>query len=549
MNYRLTGLIKKTFRGLAVFTVLTAAIALGWPAIGTCSDKNVNADLEALIQLLREKKVITPQEADTYLQRLYAAPAESTDALETELKRTQEELDRGVDQLMQKDRLTERRLEELNAKVKDEVMVKQYKSSWAERIAVNGDVRLRYQTDATDEGNEARLGGSRLEPTNIDRERARYRVRLGIRAKLIDPREKNVGKVDVGMRLATGNETSPVSTNDTIGDMFNKDSLVFDRAYLRYRWTTMEEIWGGKIPQITLIGGRMPNPFFSTDLVWDQDLNFEGLALKLENDTFSGKSWSTYLTAGIFPLDEFEYQTEGKWLYGAQLGLEHKPFWGLNYQLAVAYYAYDNIQGQLIQPSEVTDLDFDWTGINTDVVQGSNTLFDANRLNDQTVGGSRVYPAVTALASDFQELNVTLKIDIDRFYPVHVILWGDYVVNLGNDKDEMLELDPTIDNYQLEQDTGYQAGLTVGYPKPRSAGEWNLSFAYKYLESDAVLDAFTDSDFHLGGTDAQGFIAGAELGLYENVWLKLRYISTNEIIEEQGAWAVDTLQVDINGKF
>ena len=464
-----------------------------------------------------------------------------------------QQMDQNVDHLLQRDRLTERRVDELDAKVRDDIAARQYKSSWAQRIHLDGDLRLRYQSDMPDKGNDERVGEDRdgngtydYEPTDIDRDRWRYRARLGLKANLIDPREINAGKVEVGLRLSTGNEDDPVSTNETFGDMFNKDSLVLDRAYLKWSWSPVEQVWGDKIPQLSFIGGRMPNPFFSTDLVWDSDLNFEGLALKFMSDTFSGNSWSSFLTVGVFPLDEFEYNDKEKWLYGAQIGIAHKPFWGLNYKLAVALYAYENMQGKLISEDELDDFyyDGDWSAVNLAVVQGSNSIFDANRLNTALLDEE-----VLALASDFKELNLTLMVDVDRFFPIHIIFLADYVRNLGNDKEEMLRLDPSFEDYELEQDTGYRLGLTVGYPTVRAAGEWNISFIYKYLEADAVLDAFTDSDFHLGGTDAEGYIIGFQLGVYKNVWLDMRYMSTNEIIEERGAWAVDTLQVDLNAEF
>ena len=78
-----------------------------------------------------------------------------------------------------------------------------------------------------------------------------------------------------GLRLTTGNTTAPVSTNQTLGNSFNKYTVVFDQAYLKYdpyRW-------------LSVSGGRIPNPWFSTDLVWDDDLNFEGVAATLQATT------------------------------------------------------------------------------------------------------------------------------------------------------------------------------------------------------------------------------------------------------------------------
>ena len=37
-----------------------------------------------------------------------------------------------------------------------------------------------------------------------------------------------------GIRLATGNDKNPVSTNTTFGDYFNKSGFLLDQAYLKF---------------------------------------------------------------------------------------------------------------------------------------------------------------------------------------------------------------------------------------------------------------------------------------------------------------------------
>jgi hypothetical protein len=319
---------------------------------------------------------------------------------------------------------------------------------------------------------------------------------------------------------------------------------------LKYWWEPVESVWGNKIPQIALTGGRMPNPYLGTDLVWDQDVNLEGLTLQFKSDTFTGNSWRTFLTAGVYPLQEFEYNSKDKWFYGAQVGFEHQPFWGLNYKIAVAYYDYRNVQGELIRSEDLGAFDADWMTVG--FTQGGNSLFDANRLNT----ADPRYELAPALAFDFNELVLFAAIDIDRFFPVHVIFWGEYVKNLGYDEKDLRRLrgEGNYDDFEFGQDEGYHVGVTVGYPETRVFGEWSCTLAYKHLEADAVLDAFTDSDFHGGGTDAEGWIMRGQLGLYKNLWLGFNFLSTNEIITDPLAldtfrWAVDTLQIDVNAVF
>ncbi|MBO7942033.1 putative porin, partial [Streptomyces sp. S9] len=77
--------------------------------------------------------------------------------------------------------------------------------------------------------------------------------------------------------------------------------------------------------------------------------------------------------------------------------------------------------------------------------------------------------------------------------------------------------------------------------------DWNASIGFKRLESDAVPVAFTDSDFHLGGTNARGFIVGGSLGLARNTWLGLRWLSANEVTGQP--YSVDVVQLDLNTQF
>ena len=97
-----------------------------------------------------------------------------------------------------------------------------------------------------------------------ERKRERYRLRIGLKGKLTDD-------WFFGVRLETS--TNPRSTNVTFGDdsgPFGKssDSINVGQAYLGYRG----------FPGVTLTAGKMGNPFVNTLLVWDGDLNPEGLA-------------------------------------------------------------------------------------------------------------------------------------------------------------------------------------------------------------------------------------------------------------------------------
>ncbi len=139
-----------------------------------------------------------------------------------------------------------------------------------------GDIRLRYQYNGgeTQSTGPAAPPGAGVAGINDwqERERERYRLRLGLRGTLMDD-------WFFGIRLETN--ASDRSTNVTFGDdtstsspggggPFAKgsDGVDVGQAYVGYK--------GFK--DVTLTGGKMPNPLLSTRMVWDPDLNPEGLA-------------------------------------------------------------------------------------------------------------------------------------------------------------------------------------------------------------------------------------------------------------------------------
>jgi hypothetical protein len=80
-----------------------------------------------------------------------------------------------------------------------------------------------------------------------------------------------------------------------------------------------------------------------------------------------------------------------------------------------------------------------------------------------------------------------------------------------------------------------------------TAGAWRALIGYRYLQRDAVIDSLTDSDFHGGGTDATGYYFIGDYGLANHLWVRLRYLSANEI--DGPRLGVDTVQIDLNTQF
>jgi hypothetical protein len=477
--------------------------------------------LDALTELLKSKGVLSAEEAN----RVSKKQAEEALAKGKPVILYSEKPDQKALEKMAEDVTREIRKDvqaRVKAEVKEEVM-KETKAEikaaaapeWTKRIRFGGDVRLRYEGAFFDENNALFVKPSdptQLLNTTEDRHRFQVRARLGATAEVNEIAE-------IGLRLSTGSVNNPVSTNQTMGNYFNNYSIYFDRAYLRVE----------PVPSLNLWGGRIPNPWFYSDLVWDHDVAFDGVAA-VYNRRFS-PMLEGFAIIGAFPLQEIEFSQQDKWLFGGQVGLGYKPSKELSAKIGLAYYDYQNTQGIPNDPSRPNY--YDWTAPNFQ--QKGNTLFDI----DPSAG------LKLALASEYKILNLTGTLDIGFWDPIRVVLLGDYVNNIGFSESDVSSLTGNPNVKRATQ--GFQAGISVGHASVASFGKWRAFLNYKYLEADAVMDAFTDSDFHIGGTNARGWILGAEFGLLRNIWVTARWMSSNEI--DGPPLAVDRFFLDLQGKF
>ncbi len=401
---------------------------------------------------------------------------------------------------------------------------------WVDRFKFEGDLRLGQQRDMYSDDNAPEVfylvQGQNVDNTTEDRDRSRLRARLGITARVTPD-------ISAALRLVTGSQSDAVSTNQTMGNGNSKLNFALDRAFVRARSQDF-------LPWLTTTAGRIPNPFFSTDLLWDDDLSFDGVALQYDNPTAAAQTWRPFGTLGVFPLEDIApspfTRAKSKWLVGAQGGVEWVPVFSqraipMRAKVGLALYDYRNISG-VRNPAN--------TGLTDDTApalrQKGNSLFNIS--NPQTLAGPY------GLAADYRLVNLTGALDVNLYNPVHLIVTGDYVRNVGFSGNKSLARSGRT---LSDETTGYLVRVAVGMPTMLLKNDWQLSLTYRYLEADAVLDAFTDSDFHLGGTNNKGFIVGAQYGLSRNTWLNARWLSSREI--SGLPLSINTVQVYFNAKF
>jgi hypothetical protein len=447
---------------------------------------------------------------------------------------------------------------------------------WINRIHWSGDFRFRDQfnfyspnnvTGYIDYATFNSSGPTDINPnTNpngipfLDTVNNRYN-QFSLRARL--SMTADISKaVSAKFRLATGNDNSPVSTTQLLGGGFTKDDIWLDQAYI----TLAPESWG--LAEF----GRLPNPFMYTNLVWDDNLNFDGVAFKASKD-FGIHGLNFFGSGGAFPIGyigaNFPTQSaekipdEAKWLFALQLGAAYKPNpdgWSL--RGAVAYYDYHDIQGQLSQPCALYNgnkqCSTDWTA--PAFMQKGNTLFLLrNIIPNPSTPLNYAQPQLLGLSFGYQILDVTERFDMPLFGSNHLTLAGDYARNLAYDPAAVLANPATlpVNNYQGSATGGlgpFHSGnnawlvqATVGNPSPGVPGDWGVTVGYRYIEPDAVLDAFNDHDFHLGGTNARGYYVSASYFFANNTWVDGKWFSANQVFGPP--LAIDVLQLELNTRF
>jgi hypothetical protein len=469
--------------------------------------------------------------------------------------------------------------DQIRDQVKAEVMATAKQENWAapntfpdwvSRISFDGDIRLRDESRYYSDSNSNEIvdfaklnnngpydvnpnSSTSLPPLLNTREdrtnQFRLRARLGMKAQIAP-------EWTAGIRIGTGSDNNPVSTTQNLGGGFAKKDIWLDQGYLNWKPTD----------ELTLTGGRFANPFMSTDMLYSNDLNFDGVAAIFDHKL--NRDWGVFGTVGAFPVDYTndtassngfdKEESDNKWLYGAQIGAK----WAINsnnrLKGALAYYRFDDIQGQRSSPCEpwagAPGCDSD--GSRAAFMQKGNSVFllrdiTPNPLNPTTTP----QPQFVGLASEFNLLDLNLVWDADLPEDFKLRSQGNYIHNLGYDEGDMRkraegQLVNNLDsNGNIESGANaWMVQFTLGNAlELKRKGDWNMFAGYKYIQPDALPDGFNDSSFHLGGTNAKGYFLGGNYGLAKNVYATGRWMSTEAVY---GApFDIDVLQLEINTRF
>lgn len=454
---------------------------------------------------------------------------------------------------------------------------------WTERVHLYGDMRLRSQSNLFSKFNSTQIPNFQaivaagpldlinnqipfLNTTVSRYNQLRFRLRLGIEAKVTDG-------IRVGLELASGNDASPVTTNANFAGGDFKRSVFLQKAYIEAKPTS----------NVTLWGGRFENPFWTTEALYDNDLMFDGLAAeaKFNQRMFGALDWT--LRGGAFPLDfggqnfpdtaTAKQTNPQKWLFAGQVEADLHLAGRTELAIAAGWNKFLNIVGRPSQPCALylgaTQCSSDPTAVFF-TQKGNSLSFIRRIVLDPSLPATAVQaqPQLLGLTQRFTVVNLRGELGFPLIGDNRVWLSGEYLRNIAfrrsyacrfglagqpvnnggsGGSGNICDADPAKRTLYVAGNVGYTAQIEIGRRDPWNFGEWRAFANYRYIQSDAVVDAFNNDDFHLGGTNARGFILGAQAGLFHNTNAMLRWYSSNQISGEP--LAIDVVQLDLNARF
>lgn len=449
---------------------------------------------------------------------------------------------------------------------------------WTRRVTLFGDVRVQSQSELySDTNSQLIFDFQRINeqgPTNLltgvsipylnsrfDRwNRLRLRVRAGAKV--------NVTKgIDAVVALATGDDLSPISTNVSLGGGLAKRSIWLDQAYVK--------IARGDLFNASF--GRFPNPFVHSEMLFDEDLRFDGVLAEFNAGKLISDGFTLSVRGGAFPLDFgspnfpdtsiVKQKTPEKYLYSGQITA---GVYVNNVKLSTgaAYHSFQGVQGRFSAPCALylgaTECSTDPYRVFTP--RKGNSLFGIRNIVADPANPNAGGPQLLGLTFDYDilDINASARVPISTnvaatltgtylrnmsFRPSDVCRFGDAGAPLNNGGAGGTTLCSATDPQPfVGGPSAYQIMATLGYDLVVKRAQWNAFAGYRYLESDAVLDSLTDSDFHFGGTNTKGYFIGGRYGIFDNVSVGGRWLSANEI-SGQEPLAIDILQFEIEARF
>jgi hypothetical protein len=412
---------------------------------------------------------------------------------------TEEEYRQAIEEAQGKDKQV---VNEAKSEAKAEASKLTKLPDWLSRTSLFGDIRYRHEG----------FYNSELQANNPTRNRERIRARFGLG---VDVSEELSGK----LRIVTGDAGDPISTNQTLSELFTRKPINLDWAYITVSpWKTLglDQITGSEKPMFSLTAGKFPLPqFFPTEseLIFDSDLSPEGVnegvtlwdrpSGFLRNVKVTGIQWSIKEVNNRAAPTIFK--TGDAWMFGGQAQVTMAPTDNTKLTFALADYGFQKLDVLARERNTNASLQ-----ITNNVKRFGTTSQGGRPVSPVSVGCDPTkLPAgcITGFLGGFNIFNLGTQFDMPT-------PWQQWPLNFFFDFAHNTEA-ATNDN------SGFWTGFRVG----RAANNGDLRFTYTWArtETDAVPSVFSYSDFgRNGGTNVTGHFFGLEYVLMPRLTLSAK---------------------------
>lgn len=387
--------------------------------------------------------------------------------------------------------------------------------NWLDRFTFAGDLRVREEGFFQSQG-----------PNAEARMRTRYRLRFGATMKITD-------EVLAGMRITSGTANDPISTNETLTNLFTRKPLSIDQAYITL--TPKQSIGLEDYPgtPISLTAGKFANTAFKpraimvSEMMWDDDLTPEGFT-----QTF------TLFEAPEGVLRRFQViaqewtarensRAADAWIWGGQTVATTKPLSTVGLTLSLG--AFGTSKSDYIAQARNSNSDLKLTN---SVVLRDGTIVK---------GGAPISPGagnkqIQGFYGSFTILNGGFQLEYDTGYAKWPLgIFADFAHNFDAKTNEKFAV---------------WTGLSLGATK--NPGDWAFSAVWGHVETDSVMSFFSYSDFGRdGGTNVQGPFVRVDYMLFPRLVLtaKNHFVSFIDRPAGQSQSTVYRLQLDAQVSF
>jgi hypothetical protein len=386
-----------------------------------------------------------------------------------------------------------------------------------------GDMRFRYEYRSADT----------VDGQSGYRERFRYALRVGLRGTLFD-------NFYYGLRLETAQ--NPRSPWVTFGDENSfpfpgpssktSDGINIGQVYLGWRPADFVDITVGK----------MPNPLYTTAMIWDTDINPEGAAEKFK---YTFGDIDLFATFGQFLYQDVNPDKPIAPFFGSVTGNQSDAF-----MLAWQLGANVRLNKEMALKIAPTIYNYTGSGQNSGLFQstfvgeglknGSNYAFDP-ATGRYGVNSSNPFAYNQTGINDLMVFEVPGEFNF-KAGPYKARIFGDFAINLEGDN--RAKAAAGVPNSPLphafkDENKAYQIGFGIGslgtvYGQTSKKNTWEARTYWQHIEQYAVDVNLTDSDFFEGRANMEGVYAAFAYCFTDGILGTIRYGYAQRINKELG---------------